>query len=336
MSSISNPSSNLISDQSVLNIEVFSIFASLSEEIQKLLSYANESHFICKECKSIPLLQFQNLSKFFVSCECSRYVQLNIRDLWKKFIIDKEEYDNIPEIEINLKCNEHKKNYKYYCLNHNINLCEVCQKIHNCDNIKNFEEEKYNLDKDIIPFIANSLINKSININDFDDNQIINTDSEYLTNLISILLNNYYCNPDYITIINIKNFYSKLRSIDESEKDKYEIENNIKITTLKQYKKVNYQQKKDIKRIYIFSKNFDVSNLNNEKLINLIELSLSSNNISNIEPLTTAVFNNLQNLNLSINRLDDSMIEVISKLNFNDLLSLDLSYDYFTHFNYLS
>ena len=142
MSSISNPSSNLISDQSVLNIEVFSIFASLSEEIQKLLSYANESHFICKECKSIPLLQFQNLSKFFVSCECSRYVQLNIRDLWKKFIIDKEEYDNIPEIEINLKCNEHKKNYKYYCLNHNINLCEVCQKIHNCDNIKNFEEEK--------------------------------------------------------------------------------------------------------------------------------------------------------------------------------------------------
>ena len=118
MESSSNHS-NLIDDQSVLNIEVFSIYSSLSEEIQKILNYTNESYyFICKECKTIPLLQFQDLSKLFVSCECSKNVPLDITDLKQNFIIDKEEYDNIPEIESNLKCIEHKKKYKYYCLNH--------------------------------------------------------------------------------------------------------------------------------------------------------------------------------------------------------------------------
>ena len=333
MQSSSSPS-NLINDQSVLNVEIFSIYSSLPEEIQKLLNYTNESYYIiCKECKTIPLFQFQDLSNLFVSCECSKNVLLNITDLKQKYIIDKEEYDNIPEIESNLKCIEHNNNFKYYCLNHKLNLCEDCQKMHNCDNIKNFEEEKYNLDKDIIPFIGKSLINKnSKSFNDLDDNQISNNVSEYLTNLISILLNNYYFNPKYNTIANLKNFYLKLKSIDEPEKKNYEIENNIEIKSLKQYKKVNYNQIQYIKKIEINSKNFDVSNLNNAKLINLIELNLSSNNIYNIKPLTTTDFNILEKLNLSINRLDDSMIEVISKLNFKHLLFLDLSYNYFTQF----
>ena len=60
---------------------------------------------------------------------------------------------------------------------------------------------------------------------------------------------------------------------------------------------------------------------------------MASNNIDNIEPLKTAQFKNLKNLNLSINRIDDSMIDVIANLNFNDLKSLDLSYNYFTQFN---
>ena len=205
--------------------------------------------------------------------------------------------------------------------------------MHNCENIKNFEEEKYALDKDIIPFIGKSLINGSNkNFNDLDDNQISNNVSDYLTILISILLNNYYFNPNYNTIVNIKNFNWKLKNINESEKKNYEIENNIEIKSLKQYKKLNYNQFQYIKKIEIFSKNFDVSNLKNAKLINLIELNLSSNNISNIESLTTADFNIIQTLNLSINRLDDSMIAVISKLNFKNLLFLDLSYNYFTQF----
>ena len=331
MESNSNPS-NSIDEQSILNIEVYSIYSSLSEEIQKLLNYTNGCYFICKECKTIPLLQFENLSKILVSCECSKNVPVNITDLKKNFIIDKE-FDNISEIESNLKCIEHKNNYKYYCLNHNINLCETCQKIHNCDNVKNFEEEKYNLDKDIIPFIGKSLMNENIkNFNDLDDKQISNNVIEYLTNLLSILLNNYYFNPNYNIIVNIKNFYSKLKSVDDSEKKNYEIENNIEIKSLKQYKKVNYNQKKYITKIEINSKNFDICYLKNEKLINLIELNLPSNNIYNIEQLTTADFNILEILNLSINRLDDSMIEVISILNLKNLRILDLSYNYFTQF----
>ena len=215
MESSSNPS-NLIDNQSVLNIDIFSIYSSLPEEIQKLLNYTNESYYIiCKECKTIPLFQFQDLSNLFVSCECPKHVLLNITDLRQKYIIDKD----IPDIESNLKCIEHNNKYKYYCLNHKINLCEDCQKIHNCDNIKNFEEEKYELDKKIIPFIGKSLINKNNkNFNDLDDNQISNNISEYLVNLVIIILNNYYFNPNYNIIANLKNFYLKLKNIDESEK----------------------------------------------------------------------------------------------------------------------
>ena len=60
---------------------------------------------------------------------------------------------------------------------------------------------------------------------------------------------------------------------------------------------------------------------------------MASNNIDNIEPLKTAQFKNLKKLNLSINRIDDNMIDVITELYFNDLESLDLSYNYFTQFN---
>ena len=331
--------SNLSGQSSILTIENFSNDISLSKEnkdiIQSLLNYTNQSYyFICKKCKMIPLLRFQDLSKIVVSCKCSDNLQLTIDELRENYIIDDEEYDNIQEIESNLKCIEHGNNYKYYCLNDNKNLCEDCQKEHNCEKIYNFEKEKFILVDNIIPYIAKSLMNGDFkNLNDSFDNKILKTlNSERLKVLISILFNYYFNNPNYNTIVNIKNFYIKLKNIDDSEKEKYEIQNIIEIKSQTQYKKVNYYQKKYIKKIEINFNNSFLNDLENEILINLIELNLSCNLINNIEPLLSAEFKNLQILNLSQNRLLDNMIQVISKLNFKNLLFLDLSYNCFTQF----
>ena len=103
-------------------------------------------------------------------------------------------------------------NYNYYCPNHGQDLCEDCQKEHNCENIKNFDSEKLILD-DEIPFIANCLTEKNITISKFmDENQMSNELISYdLKLLISCILNNYYENPNYNTIENIKNFYDRLK-----------------------------------------------------------------------------------------------------------------------------
>ena len=60
---------------------------------------------------------------------------------------------------------------------------------------------------------------------------------------------------------------------------------------------------------------------------------MASNNIDNIEPLINTEFNNLKILDLSLNRLDDKANEVFSKLNYNNLENLNLSFNYFTQFN---
>lgn len=293
--------SDLSNGQSILSIENFFNDLSLSkeekEDILSLLIYTNQSYnILCIKCKKIPFLQFQDLAKIIASCECSEYKELSLKEFNEKYIIDK---DNIQEIESNLKCNiqeiesnfkcfEHKKNYKYYCLIDKKNLCEYCQKIHDCPNesIYNFENEKFNLVSDKISYIAKSLMNaNNNNLNDSLDN----LDAERLKIIISTLICDYYCNPNYNTIDNIKNFYMKLKNVNHSEKAKFEIQNIIEIKKDTEYSKLNYYQKQFIKKIEInnYNSNFFLNKLKNERLTNLIELNLSGNYIKNIEPLLT-------------------------------------------------
>ena len=78
--------------------------------------------------------------------------------------------------------------------------------------------------------------------------------------------------------------------------------------------------------------NLDISRLCKINLINLKELSLCDNNISNIEPLINATFIDLKNLDLSKNKLDNDNIPYIKKFKFAELISLNLFSNDFTDF----
>ena len=152
----------------------------------------------------------------------------------KKYIIKVQDNDDDDDeiaknknkdsgIEKYLKCKHYNNQFKYYCLKEGIDLCEECLKEHKCENIKNFEDEKADLDNDIIPFIAKSL--KGPNSNNFSQN--LSFDSEisqidYLEILISCLIHHYYDSPNYNIIVNIKNFYSKLNNTDIQDTKNFE------------------------------------------------------------------------------------------------------------------
>ena len=213
-------------------------------------------------------------------------------------------------------------------------MCEECQKEHDCssNNIINFDAEKPSLEKEMIPFIAKSLMNRSNDDKSFIIDEKI-TDSDLLIILISSIIKNYYDYPNYNIIDNIKNFHEKLKNINNSVKEEFDIQNNKEIKNQLEYEALNNDEREYIKKIEIIAKNNDIKFLKNAILTNLEEINMSSNNIDNIEPLITAKFNNLKKLNLSINLINDSMIDVIAKLDFNNLENLNLSYNYFTQFN---
>ena len=208
-------------------------YPSNSKEIRSLISCTNVSFFFCFKCKETFLIQFEDMSNIRISCNCSndnnKYKSLSIKDFLNKeyLISDEEENDNLI-IQQYLECNRHKNKYKYYCLNEKINMCETCLKGHNCNNIKNLDDERYNLTQEIIPNIARCLIIDNNEVSNFDDCKL-NMKNEYLRLLISHLVKQYYIYPDYNIIVNIKNFYQKMNNINEQEKKMYEINNNIEI-----------------------------------------------------------------------------------------------------------
>ena len=320
-------------DESIVSIKTAQTSSKyeIPEIILSLLQIGNnnedEQCFLCKECQSTPLIQFQSLKNITFSCKCENRtnISLKINDLIREYSIKKELCKD------SLECNIHDNNkFKYYCLIHGKDMCEDCQKEHDCDkaNIKNLNEEKSILDNEMIPFIAKSLLNKSNN--NFDANYL---DNDILIILITSILNEYYEYPNYNTLVNIKNFYFKLNNVGISEKKVFGIENNIEIKSQMQYEALNNDKKQYIKKIEIVARNSDIIFLNNAKLINLEELNLESNNIDNIEPLINCEFNNLKILNLSLNRLDDRTNKVLAKLNYNNLEDLNLRLNYFTQFD---
>lgn len=261
--------SNFQEIKNIINSGISSNCSS-SKEIQSFLCYINDSYYIlCKKCKTIPLLQYESLSKIIISCECTKNLSIDIYDFNKNFIIDKEEYEQIPEIEYNLKCIEHKNKFKYYCLNHRQHLCEDCQKIHSCDkkNIINLDEEKSILDKEIISGISKNLMN--------DNDKQNNLDVDICIILIICLINNYNENPNYNFLVNIKNNYKILKNDEASEKEEYK--KYIRINSKREYEKLNDDKRNDIKYISIISKNTDICFLKNARLTNLQELNMQSN-----------------------------------------------------------
>ena len=89
-----------------------------------------DSHFICRRCHKIPIIEFNSLRTFNTSCLCTKNQNIPLLDIIKEYVVrDKEESINDNNnIERYLKCILHNKNFVYYCKYDYTHLCRTCIK----------------------------------------------------------------------------------------------------------------------------------------------------------------------------------------------------------------
>ena len=68
----------------------------------------------------------------------------------------------------------------------------------------------------------------------------------------------------------------------------------------------------------------DLSSFKNKNFLNLKELTLDNNNINNIYPLFSCEFPVLEMFDLEDNEIDNTIIDLLEKLNLPELISLNL------------
>lgn len=121
------------------NHEIPDIFNNSLDSISSILPNKDNPndnfHFLCKNCNSIPILNFYSNYNLKYICKCKQEI-ISIKKIFE-FLYYSEENDNK-----NLKCKYHPdKKYNYYCLICNENLCFKCT--HKCTNNLNEQDIKY-------------------------------------------------------------------------------------------------------------------------------------------------------------------------------------------------
>ena len=338
----------------------FSLFDKSISHILDLLVYF-KCILLCFTCKTMPIIKpfdpvFQ---KAFVLCKCNEEGKIiSYEEIMDLFLFKEEESDAIDNY---IKCKKHNEAFKYYCENHEINLCEKCYLSHKCHikYVLNFQNLKYEYDIEAkIKYINKILLN-------LDESFII------LKNLIFILFEQYNKFPNYNIIKNINNFYWSFFIKDE---EKSQNENNqilasskvldfsnshinaitfLKNKELKNLKELNLENNKlNNEQIVIFKKlkckNLEILNLAMnyftdyllltvfDNLSNLIDLDLNTNRLyENVEVLKnkTIAYYSIEKLNLSNGVFSNDTIGFISSFIFKNLKNLDLSSN---NLNYIS
>ena len=319
---------------------------SYCNEIDNGFNVENTSHFICNICYTVPLIEFQSFTTVSYQCLCFEYSKLNIKDLFEMKI--NHEFGNYNKIKddkssesmnrsssskfdsllinekkdypLNLECIGHYLNFEYYCLDCKKNLCKICFSISN--------EHENHL---IIAFdFEISEINKIIS-NNKDFLKIKENDSEHIKKfkeLMEIIINDFRNCPNYSHFFIIKSFDKFLK---EKNKGLLCDDSNInrKLIYIKNRSELedNFNNAQNIKKISINDSNRNVIffiNIIALDLINLVELNLRGNNITNIEPLAKNKMGNLEILDLSCNEIDDNNIKLFFQFDFPKLRDLNL------------
>ena len=330
--------------------------------IDNELIVENTSHFICNNCHTVPLIEFQSFITVSYQCLCFEHSKLNIKDLLEMKIF--HEFGNYNKIKdnksresgsrsrsrsrsnksesflinkkrdypLNLKCIEHDENFDYYCLVCKKNLCRECLRISN-------DHENHSIEIFDFKF---SEINKIISYNK-DFLKIKENDSDHIKKfkeLMKIIINDFKYSPNYSHFFIIKSFDKFL-----NEKNKGQLcdDSNInrKLIYIKKRSELedNFNNAQNIKKISINNSNQNVIFLINIialDLINLVELDLSENHITNIEPLAKNKLGNLEILNLSYNEIDDNNIKLFFQFDFPKLRDLNLYWNRLTSPKFLN
>ena len=102
-----------------------------SIEIKEVISNFSEddSHFICRKCHKIPIIEFNDsLENFNFSCFCGKSQNISLKNIIKDYIVRENEENGNASIESHLKCEKHKENFAYYCKYDGQHLCRACLK----------------------------------------------------------------------------------------------------------------------------------------------------------------------------------------------------------------
>ena len=129
---------NDLYDSESLDNNSFNRFKENLQKKIKLSSYSVRNlHFICKNCKTIPQINFISFKAMDYSCSCYNSYNISLDKVITENIMKdkkegekeqkedkKDEEENFPENYF--KCQKHKKNFLYYCKTCKENICREC------------------------------------------------------------------------------------------------------------------------------------------------------------------------------------------------------------------
>ena len=312
----------------------------------KLFPYSEiNDHFICKNCKNIPIINFTSLENVDYSCSCCKVNNKEIKNIIYENIIkeneeNEEEKNNdtldSQELENYLKCKKHKKIFLYYCKTCEENICRECLRekyFHQYHNIFFFDLYLFEMDYQIDQ-IYKILMNK------YEESKLDFNIIDPFIYLLSVIFNDYLFLPNYSHFQIILNAYKFL------EKYMTDINNNKNIENFGLKKEIIINKKKDFNfhifhnpemviEIDINKSNFncsDISLLFDLNFINLKKLRLKENNIVNIQKLKNAKFKNIEYISFQNNKLNNDNIPCLLELDFPKLIELDLYLNNFTSY----
>ena len=266
-------------------------------------------HFLCKNCNTVPRIEFQSYENINYYCKCHEIKNQPIAYAQNLNIVDEA---NFSSHEF-LVCPVHREEYTYFCKDCKENVCRSCIRKtmeHKSHILEIFDEHFRELDAILTSILKIFKNNNDINLTN-------------LKRLMTPIINDYLYFPNYSHFFIIRQCLSFLNN---PKSDTYKIA-AIKYDYIK-YLKDLIDFKGDLKNIkkIIFSRQ-NIKDLNVIKfgeLINLTDLDLSHNDITCIEPLSKYKLPNLKVLNLTVNLIDDSNKEYFYKFDFPELTDLNL------------
>ena len=278
----------------------------------------NETYFICQKCKLVPFFILKN--KLYIKCNCEE-VKKDLNYLCDKYIIEKNEENELNISKECLKCLKHKKKYKYYCQKCEEDLCNKCL-------LENDHHEHKIIIFDSLILNTNIKIEKIQDIlkENFENNK---KDNLLIKNLAKIIINQYKEYTCYNIFKNIDNIYQKLLS----KINKNNANNNI-IRKSKRFIDNNYNAESNEINCVIKENILDASFLIEKNPEKLEILELQETNISELSILENVNFVNLRHFNLSKNRIDNKNIAYLQGCNFKKLIYFDVSSNRLNDFSF--
>ena len=278
--------------------------------------------FICSKCNEFPLIDIINLNLLKVSCACiTEMIAPNL--FFQKY---QQKTNKILDFIKNyLKCQQHKKKYKFYCETCNRDICKKClnNKKHKGHSFKIF---------DFLIFDFNIKIQTIFTKIYYSRNKIL-LDQKFkdIYKLIKVITANYKKYQNYNVFRTVSNIYNFLLFNIEN-KDSNTPVKELKITKLKEINNRLNNPYLITSIIISRQKLINLENICKADLINLDVLELPNNNINDISPLKNAKFINLKHLNLCNNKIDGHNIVYFEDIYFKYLSHMNLTSNLITDF----